>query len=391
MNDHILNNLNFSHFKFFNEPKFCERGYYDSAIDSYVSIVQGEDNLRAIYQIGNIGSFGISDIDLAVIVDNSDKKTDYSRYSISNLSVKERYVFTHEPILLPLDVVEFIDLLCPVYKINKIYGEDVYFNKSFDPLQLKLINLINAITLFYPRELLWPIFKRQIDVRSMLCRLNLLCYLFKDIEQISGINLNEFEVFTNSIKELRNRWFELDRSKYRVLIEILIDSLRLVLRMIDMLLNYVLSNKIIESLSEYKDNYFITSSQTLFFSKAWSQKASLSNSIELFKHSGMVASFLPVELMVLLAEFSSISSIKKMINRSMKHSDIRFKCVYDQVLAQRKIIINKQVCSYEQNGKLFMNLGIMYLAGLDSAGMIDKLKMLIKRYKADRFNFSLQK
>ena len=70
-------------------PKFVNLDEYNSLITKIVDSLSKNNIVKSIYQIGHIGTLGISDIDLVIIFEN-DKKTNHNPRE--NLSKNDRYL-----------------------------------------------------------------------------------------------------------------------------------------------------------------------------------------------------------------------------------------------------------------------------------------------------------
>jgi hypothetical protein len=73
-------------------PKFVPPETYHNAITKMVSRIEETGFSQAIYQVGSIGTPGISDIDLVVVL-HENLKSDYN--PVSELTGTEKYLFSH--------------------------------------------------------------------------------------------------------------------------------------------------------------------------------------------------------------------------------------------------------------------------------------------------------
>jgi predicted nucleotidyltransferase len=80
--------------------------------------------VKAVYQFGSIGAPGLSDIDLALVVEKEISSQEISRLSIGNLSEVDRENFLHETAILTEETQDILLEAQYIKKLVKIYGED---------------------------------------------------------------------------------------------------------------------------------------------------------------------------------------------------------------------------------------------------------------------------
>jgi len=79
-----------------NKTIHCTLDDYKKASKEYIQQINPVKNgISAVYQVGSIGVPGISDIDYFLIFQD-DKFDSFRKYSISKLSEKTKYIFSHE-------------------------------------------------------------------------------------------------------------------------------------------------------------------------------------------------------------------------------------------------------------------------------------------------------
>jgi hypothetical protein len=105
-------------------------GDYRHAIDSYVARCADIRGVSAIYQFGNIGAPGLSDIDLMVVLRDDAKGTeDFQRLSIRHPSWQDERVirdcFIHNPFVCPESVFREIDWIIPGNEWTHLSGDHV--------------------------------------------------------------------------------------------------------------------------------------------------------------------------------------------------------------------------------------------------------------------------
>ena len=97
---------------------------YNGTIDRFLEKLSGIKAVRAAYQFGSIGTPGLSDIDLALVVEKEISSQEISRLSIGNLSEVDRENFLHETAILTEETQGILLEAQYIKKLAKIYGED---------------------------------------------------------------------------------------------------------------------------------------------------------------------------------------------------------------------------------------------------------------------------
>lgn len=79
-------------FRFIDRPIYCERDWYEEALERISSTLIREQGVKAIYKFGNITVPGVSDLDLLVVFDRDASST---RHGFESLEEKHKRLFTH--------------------------------------------------------------------------------------------------------------------------------------------------------------------------------------------------------------------------------------------------------------------------------------------------------
>ena len=103
-----------------NYPKKNNKSHYDSIIKKYIIHLKKFEEVKAVLQIGNIGVYGISDLDFLIILDDKKNIKEPKKYSIYNLVPKNHKIVQHESFIVPL---------CLVKDIAKVFREHLVMTK----------------------------------------------------------------------------------------------------------------------------------------------------------------------------------------------------------------------------------------------------------------------
>lgn len=79
-------------FRFIDRPIYCERDWYQEALERISNTLIREQGVKAIYKFGNITVPGISDLDLLVVFDREAHST---RNGFESLEEQHKRLFTH--------------------------------------------------------------------------------------------------------------------------------------------------------------------------------------------------------------------------------------------------------------------------------------------------------
>lgn len=190
--------------KFINYPHFVPLSDYEDAVDAVVKRIINQPGVLSIYQIGNINTPGISDIDILVVFEDG---IDCYLNPLKEISRSERYLFTHS--LYGASETHFYKAQCfPFFHdYNHLWGQKLHFRKNELPkseiyaleVQTALEYLVKAF-ISLTVELTYKIVK----VRGLLLHTKALLY---DLEFL-GIFSGELYELTQKIVSWRNNWFE---------------------------------------------------------------------------------------------------------------------------------------------------------------------------------------
>ncbi|GAG87186.1 unnamed protein product [marine sediment metagenome] len=212
----VYKNTDVSQYKFFDEPVMCTLEDYEVAMSEFVRHISKDTGIVSIYQIGNVGVYGISDLDFVVVV-NKKIKFNQDYFSIKNFSEKTKYVLFHEQYFSNEDAIKNIYQVAPIFNLTHVYGEKFKINilegEELKYNTLILLNDICIVSLCY--EYLNYLKSKNLDVRLLLARLNSLKYPIQMMSSLLGKSLPEFDSFVSNFKEFCANWFDFDKMERR--------------------------------------------------------------------------------------------------------------------------------------------------------------------------------
>lgn len=211
-------------FKFLNNVKKFKNRDYKDAINIYISKLTKNQDIISVYQLGSTDYPGLSDIDLIIVLRDSSNNFNWEKYSIKNLTKKERYLFMHEPFIVNRSIAENIKFLYPMFSLSHLYGEKIKFE---EPSREHYLHFF--IQEYVKGYMFWPdriLRKRKVNIRTIIPQLYATKYsidIFKIIfNSLPSKIKKESEYYLKEVGELRNNFFELSQKEIEDLIVALI-------------------------------------------------------------------------------------------------------------------------------------------------------------------------
>ena len=202
-----------------NLPYFRTLQEYQIALDRYIRQAAKTQALKAAYQFGSVGAPGLSDIDLALVVDEKITQRELLNLSISNLSVDDQKIFLHEPLIVTEHNKNILFETNYVKNLNRIYGEDGCLKTKS---ALPDIYTRWAITLEYVPMYLFCLQKwlvqGKVDVRLAIPVLRSIKYLLELNSDFKKWFWANWESYADNVNFLCDNWFRLsDNDSARIL------------------------------------------------------------------------------------------------------------------------------------------------------------------------------
>ena len=190
--------------RFINYPHYMSFGDYEHTIKRMVTRLCEEEGVVSIYQIGNVGAPGISDIDLLVIFENDAVST---LDPLNGLSKEERYLFTHSLFGISRSHFYEVQPYTFLHNYNLLWGEALEVGRNTLPDE-DASRLKRHIALEF---LLASYFSRSVEtvygvvsVRNLLLSTHALRY---DMEFLNVTTGTLYDLIVELI-EWRTTWFE---------------------------------------------------------------------------------------------------------------------------------------------------------------------------------------
>lgn len=288
-----LGKLSAAQYKFSGDPIKLHREDYEEAKERFLLQVTRHPGIQSIYQIGEIGVLGISDLDFITIFR---PEASLLESSISLLPKRLQYILLHEQFFVPASIAPKIQLATSIFNIHRVFGEEIDYAQANDFLGNRLSILEDQLFFVAPRQYLLPLLRRKIDIRMMLARLNSFKYIVKLYDAAIGTPKEEWLEFTHQINDFRNSWFTLGSDRFQLLLNFVDLAVQ---HSFEMIQGYHEALPPSTLSGEYRHPWLYTR-----FSSLWNPDLALKFSVQAFTRSRLQAVLLPSRLGEHLASYS---------------------------------------------------------------------------------------
>jgi hypothetical protein len=154
------------------EPHLLTHQDYDHAREVFLSRASAEPAIKAVFEFGEVGCPGLSDLDFCVILDDEYKGSP-SNLQAAAFPEKIAYIMDHDPLFVSSSMAGNLAAFFPIFSARQLYGPatNLPLSRSFDPsTQAAAITHLNLRK--YPRDLDWLIQQPAINVRTILAFLH---------------------------------------------------------------------------------------------------------------------------------------------------------------------------------------------------------------------------
>jgi 2-polyprenyl-3-methyl-5-hydroxy-6-metoxy-1,4-benzoquinol methylase len=145
---------------------------YELARSRFLRIASSEPSVAAIYEFGQVGCPGLSDLDMLVILNDGYQGIPAS-LSQSNLDHETRRLMGHDPIFICKESANLLAGVFPLFHSTLIYGEaiSIGFSESLSiDHQAALVSYITCVK--YPTDLIWLSAQKEARWTTLLAYLN---------------------------------------------------------------------------------------------------------------------------------------------------------------------------------------------------------------------------
>jgi len=196
----------------------------------------------SIYQIGQIGAPGISDLDFILVFEDA-SPVDLKHFLPERFPAWIQDLFTHSPFFTTLKSWPNLHGWHPTFNITHLWGRELPLPTILPEHEkgLALGMLIDYLTIKIPADLLTYGLQRPLRLRTLLCLLNSVKYIFY-LSEKSGIPAcSDAGKFSDDIQNLRSHWHDHDNAEnLEILLRLWDQTIHLSLEQIDLVDNFLI-------------------------------------------------------------------------------------------------------------------------------------------------------
>ena len=193
---------------------------YDETRARYLNQVSAAPGASALYEYGDVGVPGLSDLDFVVAVSEGASQVDPHALSIQGLSFCHRDLVLHEPLVVPVSLIGDLKRFLPFANPRRLWNRD-----SGEGLEVRELDAQSA-AFAQTAGLIEKLFSYQIwlqrtlsrgavDARWSIAVLNSIRYSVSALASVTGhTTLGEDSGYVEAVSRLRASWFE-ERSLHR--------------------------------------------------------------------------------------------------------------------------------------------------------------------------------
>lgn len=206
-------------------PRLLAPADYDRALDEFASKYSQHPDVLGIYQFGSVHNPGISDLDFIVVVNDRLTHPITRDYGYDFFSEITSYVLSHNPIIIPKDIVPHLWKLYPLLgDFKSHYGEPWPHIEAVENISDYIAINLMMICARYPRLFLNLRQGAFLDVRLSIQVVNALRHACRQGEKLGLSLLTNNEAFFEEVEQFQRNWFEQDPVHAFAILENLMDT-----------------------------------------------------------------------------------------------------------------------------------------------------------------------
>lgn len=214
-------------------PRPCPRAVYESAAQKIGANAAKQENVIAVYQMGNVGAPGISDLDIVVVVKGVAQFSydevlaglnDHERYTLMHgLFCVNELFWRHKPLFFKFDNLKIL----AGQSIDTVALPSIWLDWA--SLRIAIQHLIRVYA-----SLFVQLFLHLLKVRSLLCELNALRYDLEVLsEMLSAEVRSDFLNYIQIVQQLRTEWFDAESDSISRFIDLCLRGRALIAKVIE--------------------------------------------------------------------------------------------------------------------------------------------------------------
>lgn len=187
-------------------PEKADLSDYIEVREEFIRRCSANSNVISVFEFGNIGCPGLSDLDFLVIL-SDDCKNVPQELTITNMSPKHAEIMNHDPLFVEESSVDFLGAVFPLFNAQLIYGRPLKLKMSAefnDTVLLSLFTFMNVLK--YPKDIIYLCGQERIRWKTLLAYLNSFNHIVKAFEYLKIIVPQSIQNCVTLNREIRNKF-----------------------------------------------------------------------------------------------------------------------------------------------------------------------------------------
>ncbi len=220
-------------FHYIKLPRPCQFAAYENAARKIAASASKLKDVTAVYQIGNLASPGISDLDIVVVVDGV---AEFSQERVlCDLSKEERYTLMHGLFCVNEEFWRNRNLFFKFDNLKVLSGREVETDDlPLNWLRWSALRIATQHVIRVYAGLSVQLFLNFLKVRSLLCELHALRFDFNVLSPLlNGPLSREFSEYLEMVKQVRLEWFHTGTDRIRRFTALCLNGKKLLVKVIE--------------------------------------------------------------------------------------------------------------------------------------------------------------
>jgi hypothetical protein len=167
------------------EPRRLGIADYDKTRAAFLQRCADESCVRAVFEFGEIGCPGLSDMDFCVVLDDDYVGTP-SQLCVASFPEEIAYVMDHDPLFVSVSMCAELGAVFPIFSARQILGLPTQLPPTDTfPVAVQAGCITHKNLRKYPGDLDWLISQERLNLRTMLAFLHSATHIAKCLKTLS--------------------------------------------------------------------------------------------------------------------------------------------------------------------------------------------------------------
>jgi hypothetical protein len=188
------------------QPRHLNHADYESAREAFVSRCNAKPEVKAVFEFGEVGCPGLSDLDFCVVLD-SDFNGTPTDLGADSFPEEIGYIMDHDPLFVSAAMAPKLGAFFPILSSRQLYGNpmDLPASHTFSAnIQAAAITHKNLRK--YPRDLDWLLSQDQLNIRTILAFLHSANHIDRCLKSLALASPKEIKNAVALDEKLRARF-----------------------------------------------------------------------------------------------------------------------------------------------------------------------------------------